>query len=510
MTSNPAQLGIGDSHCYAKGLTTPPRGRSAPSHQALGLEEPGAGDALVAARGRRVWVSLAWRHRPMLAVLIVAASLRVLGWLAIHPAWWFLGDAIDYVNSALDLKPGEWRPSGYSLILLAPLSYFQQLSLVTASQHLLGLGSAVLLYAMLLRYGLAPWLAALATIPMLFDAYTLATEQMLVSEPLFTALVVAAVAVLLWWGRRPPLASCLLAGALFGLSATTRTTGLVLPLVAAVVLFPSVGWRRLAALLIACALPVGLYVTWFDQTYHRLDLTSSTGVFLYGRASQFAQCGRISFPDPELRRLCPSEPVGQRSETFYDFHPNSPIHVLHHGLPYADAQAGQFAVAAIRSQPGDYAALVWRDLKQYFGLRDSGLVPAIYRFRTDVPMDDGARVAGLRYQGGRNPAPQYRPAVVHGLAQYQRFAVTPGLGYLMALSVAGLGLLLGRDLAGRGLKTATALTAGMAFALLVIPAFVVPGDVRYRLPALPLLGAAVALGCHLLYSSWSLRRTTAL
>jgi hypothetical protein len=446
------------------------------------------------------------RSRPATVVLIPATTLRVVAWLAIHPAWWFLGDAIDYVNSAVNLAPGGFRPTGYSLILLAPLSHFQRLSLVTSAQHLLGLGSAILVYALLVRYGLASWLAALATVPMLFDGYVLASEQMLVSEPLFVTLVVAAVVLLLWPAERPSLVSSVLAGGLLGLAVITRTIALVLVCVVAVVLLPRASWSRMLALLIACLLPVSLYAVWFQQTYHQLNLTSSTGIFLYGRASKFADCNRISFPDPELARLCPTDPLGQRNENFYDFNPKSPLYRFNPSLVAADAEAARFAVAAIRSQPDDYAALVWHDLTQYFGLDDSGMVPFIYRFRTNLPMDDQARAAGRAYQGGRDPTPQYRPPLVRALADYQRFAVAPGLSYLVALVIAALGFLLGRDPSHGRLKTAIAITAATGLALLVTPSFTVPADVRYRLPALPLLGIAVTLGSRLLVEAWSLHR----
>src|SRR5207244_10676486 len=126
-----------------------------------------------------------------------------------------------------------------------------QRALVTAAQHVLGLASGVLLYALLVRHGTPPWAAALAAAPALLDAYVVGSEQMLLSEPLFTALVVGAVGLLLWRPGRPSLLASLLAGGLLGLAATTRTVGLVLIAVVAVVLFMRLGPLRLAVLVVA-------------------------------------------------------------------------------------------------------------------------------------------------------------------------------------------------------------------------------------------------------------------
>jgi hypothetical protein len=66
------------------------------------------------------YVRAAMRHWPILVILVPAAGLRALAWLAVHPAWWILGDSIDYVAGALHIQPGRWRPSGYSLLVLKP------------------------------------------------------------------------------------------------------------------------------------------------------------------------------------------------------------------------------------------------------------------------------------------------------------------------------------------------------------------------------------------------------
>src|SRR5258708_19071099 len=69
---------------------------------------------------------------------------------------------------------------------------------VAAVQHLLGLAMAVVLYLLLLRRGVPRWLAALATAPVLLDAYQVQIEQTIMPDTWFEALIVAGLAILLW------------------------------------------------------------------------------------------------------------------------------------------------------------------------------------------------------------------------------------------------------------------------------------------------------------------------
>src|SRR5258708_8062096 len=69
---------------------------------------------------------------------------------------------------------------------------------VAAVQHLLGLAMAVVLYLLLLRRGVPRWLAALATAPVLLDAYQVQIEQTIMPDTWFEALIVPGLAILLW------------------------------------------------------------------------------------------------------------------------------------------------------------------------------------------------------------------------------------------------------------------------------------------------------------------------
>jgi hypothetical protein len=112
------------------------------------------------------------------------------------------------------------------------------------------------LYVLLLRLGLRPWLAALATAPLLLDAFQLLIEQFLMTETLFDLLIVGACALLLW--TRPiPLSFVMIAGLVLALAALTRVVA-VLVIVPAAVTVVMAGarpsrWTAVAALIAAFA-----------------------------------------------------------------------------------------------------------------------------------------------------------------------------------------------------------------------------------------------------------------
>jgi len=70
--------------------------------------------------------------------------------------------------------------------------------LIGRRQHLLGLATAVLIYAVLVHFGSRRWLAALATVPVLFDPLQLDIEQYILTDVSATFLVVVALVVLVW------------------------------------------------------------------------------------------------------------------------------------------------------------------------------------------------------------------------------------------------------------------------------------------------------------------------
>ncbi len=134
--------------------------------------------------------------------------------IAYRPALEFSGDSMAYLRLARPLVPDPVRPAGYPLLLRA-LSVTHQLWVVPAVQHLTGVLLGILLYALLVHRGLTPRASALAATPVLLDAYQVNIEHFVMAETLFEALLVVAVAALLW-APKPSVAACGLAGGCLG------------------------------------------------------------------------------------------------------------------------------------------------------------------------------------------------------------------------------------------------------------------------------------------------------
>src|ERR1039457_5819699 len=115
------------------------------------------------------------RHWLLAALLAAGLILRILAQAAYRPALLF-SDSVRY----LYLSGGN-DPVGYR-ILLKPVLLVGNLDMVAAVQHLLGLGMAIALYILLLRRGAPRALAALATAPVLLDAYQVQMEQSIMSD----------------------------------------------------------------------------------------------------------------------------------------------------------------------------------------------------------------------------------------------------------------------------------------------------------------------------------------
>ena len=116
-----------------------------------------------------------WRdHR--LITIAVALSLvpRILAALAFRPAQ-FTPDSFSYMAEGVHPGLSQWHPAGYPLFLwlLVP---FHSLLLVTTVQHLMGIATALLVYAVLRRWDLPAWGATLAACPALFDSRQIVLE----------------------------------------------------------------------------------------------------------------------------------------------------------------------------------------------------------------------------------------------------------------------------------------------------------------------------------------------
>ena len=185
----------------------------------------------------------------LFAVAVAAgAALRLLAMLGYPGALWFSGDSYVYLGAALRLRPDLSKTTGYSLFLRA-LEPFHSLTLVAGVQHLMGLGIAIMIYALARRCAVPKLWATAATLPVLLDGFVIEDEHMVMAEALFTFLVMLAMLLLLWRERASwPVA--LAAGLLSGYAIVVRSEGLpILILFPAFLLLRTIrtGWRNWAA-----------------------------------------------------------------------------------------------------------------------------------------------------------------------------------------------------------------------------------------------------------------------
>lgn len=483
--------------------TLPPR-KTATASPAPARQRPGWQRAASAA-------ARPLRAHWLLGLLLLAGTLlRLCAGLGFPPVIWF-NDGLEYLGVALRWQAYPVRPDGYSLFLRLLLP-FHSFSLVAALQHLMGLAVAVLLYALLRRWRVPAWLAALGVAPQLLDVQQIELEHMVLSDTLFTLLLTAGIVLLAWRRRVTPL----LAGAgglLLALAALTRTVGLPFVLLGGVYLLARwQGWRPLAAYAVLAAAPLGLYAGWYHHEHGSYGLDTADGVFLYSRVMVFADCGVIR-PPADLTVLCPPADQARMSlSSDYIWQPESPLDRLPGTVssPVIPEQmfnsqhngpARRFAIDAITAQPLAYL----RDGLQDFA-RSFTWTREPYPSAADVS-DYSFSLHPLQVQSSQvyvpggsagNDMRQYehgdaRTTVVQPWAGLiigaQRYLFLPGtlLAVLLAAGLAGL-------VRRRSERRVPVLILWVsALALLAVPPFTAEFGYRYVLPAVPLAGAVAAL-----------------
>jgi hypothetical protein len=473
------------------------------------------------------------RHWVFATLLVLGAALRGVVLAAYHPALIF-PDTVRYLQYAHNFTGGKWsadalRQSGYS-VLIIPVMLLHELWIIPLAQHLVGLATAVLVYTVLIRFGVRTWLAAVATIPVLFDPLQLVLEQYVLTDVWTVFLVVAALVILVWRreegsvrrreeeeeeeegskeGSEPrkdqrgwlPAAAC---GLLLGLAVTFRDEVLIMIVPAVLYVLVAVRpWRRLltrlAALTGCFLIPVAGYLGWFDASHGQWNFTTFSGAFLYGRVADFASCQGLNLPAYE-QPLCPTQPLAQRNADFYTWNPASPQWTFHPPAGMSrDAVVRDFGLRVLRHQPLAYADAVARDFRYGFSpVRGAGpeqYSPAYLQFQTYVRPDRQAyaSIAALGY-----PAPALRPGLAVFLAGYGRWFYVPGPVFAAGL-VLGLGGLIVSTARRSKLQNSETRDAGLLFTasavlILILPAAFANFDWRYQLPQLSLIPVAAMLG----------------
>ncbi len=473
-------------------------------------------DASATVRLRR----LAGSHRQFLAVLGVAAAVRVVVMLGYPPAMFF-NDSYNYMTDAVTRSPDIVRSSGYPLFLDLLLP-FHSLDVVTGLQALMGLAMGAGVYAVLRHRGLPWWGATIPALPVLFDVFELQLEHMVAADVLFCALITAVLVVLCWWDR-PPLSVAVIAGAVAGYATIVRNVGEILLVVVLIgMLARRVGWRRIAATAVAGLIPVAGYMVWFHAHEGQYALNEATGTFLYSRVSAFAECSHMN-PPADLRVLCDPRPPADRppgGSQEYLWSNNTPLAKLtgtnniHRFTPRIESLTMRFAERAILAQPLDYLRVVAADTlttfdwtrqnanNAYLGnLEGSG---PTFRFEQTVPAVPGwvtSDPVNARAASDFGGASYGRPSVVQPWARflwaYQKVVYLRGPLLALLLLVGAAGVVLGirrrTRVPGTGWGGLALLPWLIGVALIVVPPMTAGFSYRYVLSAVPAVCLAAGL-----------------
>jgi hypothetical protein len=476
------------------------------------------------------------RHNKLFAgALTVGAVLRLLAVLGYPGALWFYGDSYIYLGAALRPQPDPSKTTGYSLFLRALLP-LHSLTLVVVLQHLMGLAGAVMIYVLLRRARVSKRWATVASLPMLLDGYVIENEHLIMPEALFTFLLMAALTIVLW---RPRTSwwKALITGLLLGIAAIVRTEGAVV-----LIIFPLFllvrgwswktvgGWVAAVAMCVGILVPVGGYANWFHSRYGQYEMTRSTGLFLWGRVSSFADCARIK-PTGAEAKVCPTQAIKDRKPPGnYIYHAPQVVKIPGGAVsPGNDSLLESFAIHAIEAQPLDYAKTVVKGTLLSFGFPRiayprSGTTfyysfHAHYKTATYDTLPPGGNATGQdswipggTAYGDWMSYGHQQPGVVdkvfaYPLIAYNRVFYTwgPLLAVVFLLGLGGVIGLRRRDWTARRawdvrrlrlhwqVRGTSMLPWITAVALLVTPIAVADFDYRYLIPALPFACAAAGL-----------------
>lgn len=400
-------------------------------------------------------------------------------------------------------------PAGYPAFLHVARWVSRDIVFTIGLQHLMGIGTAMLLLLALRRLGAPWWAASIAAVVPLLSGDHLFLEASVLTETLWMLLLAAGVWATFSASPYPhsPLRLAL-AGILFALSATVRSVSLPFALFVAV----WVGWDhvgrmrdrlRFAGLLLVPALIVlGCYVGVARIEHGYAGFTDMSGFQLYGRVAGFADCKDFT-PPAGTRGLCNDLPPNRRDEgtLYYQFDPSSPYYRAGFvDIPRDASIAGRFARAAIEHEPLQYLKTVAKDLAQYVAPNaivspmNSGIAPYGMSFANTVPQSQGESSAQLasKYSVAYSHVDRSLPSqgIRELLGGYQEIFRLNGLAIVLLALMAVAGPLVTRGHVRRGSVLLLLLTAYVYVASVALDHY----DVRFGVPPGLMLSAAAGIG----------------
>jgi hypothetical protein len=477
-----------------------------------------------AIRTARTWA----RAHPELALLVgllaVGVLLRVYFTIQWRPSITGYSDSGIYFQDATTGPFADpLRVVGYGMFLSALHWITPHLLLVTVVQHLLGLLTAVLLFATVRRCGGPPMLGLAPAAVVTLGGTQLFLEHAALAETLFTFLIALLLyaAVRAWRGW---FGWAALAGACAGISVTVRGAGaIVVPVVVVWLLFCRGRPTRDTALAAVLALVLSLgviagYIGWRHADTGLGGLTTNGNWNLYGRVAPFADCTKFK-PPAGTEGLCDPTPPNARlgrfpeqgpgpgpggnrwTSEYYIYFPTSPAQKLF-GPPYlvssdpkANAKLQKWSIAVIKGQPLDYLDAVWNDtvrivLPNHHSFGDLSADENIAFMLGGPDLKSGANDFVKYWQDRYYPNEEHHQGSMTWLRDYEALTRVEGGWMLLLLALAAVAPLA----VPRRARAGAYLLVLMAFALLWFPIVTKGYDFRFVIPTLgPLFGAA-ALG----------------
>jgi hypothetical protein len=397
-------------------------------------------------------------------VLTAGAALRGVVLLAYQPFFWVPTSA-GYLAAAESVRPGEAHPWGYSGFLWLTGHGLSDREIV-ALQHGLVLVLAGFLYAFLVHRDVARWLAALAIVPLSLSPLLANIEHHLLPEPLFIALVAAALVVLVWPRGLPAVAACAGAGLLAAAAGFMQLFGLVMivPMVVYLVCRRA-GLLRLGALLVAFAIPLGGYLVWMHQVHGAYAFTTWRGKHLYARVAPFAQCQRLGPLTAQQRLLCDNRPVAERPgpEWYLWGNRDAPVRAL------PDSVLLGFAQKVIVHQPLDYAKAVAGGTAHAFypGQRQRRREPCVANWGFPVSSPTACRANGFGANGWRTHPVTVDTSLARGLNRYANLDYPIGPVFLACVLVTLFALMWRPATGGWRLRLDASLFAVVGLSLMI-------------------------------------------
>jgi hypothetical protein len=459
-------------------------------------------------RQRLDWRRIARDNRAFLVLLGLAFLLRVVTMVLYHPGALQANDILRYTRVEPRGFFGDpYSPAGYTGFLRAIFFFSSNLSVTIFVQHLLGLVSGTFVYLMVKRVSGIAWLGLIPAALVMFSGDYLFLESTLLSEALFTTLLIMSMwAALHALGDRHPSRWLAASGMLLIVAALVRPITIEIPLVLALWAAVMLGGtlKERAKMVLASVVPAGLllaaYLVLASAIGPYTGIDEMTGWDLYSRAAPFADCSKFT-PPKGTRKLCEATPTEARYGPFYySWEKNSPGRANFPLSPEGSKKPGEFARAAILAEPFSYLKAVTKDMIRYIdpGVGQSngydGIPYEFYHFEFESPGQEELVGGRLEQKGYTGVLPTHYGGV-EILQAYQSVFHVSGLPVLVMALLALVGMVVDR---GRR-RAAIVLLSVVAFLMFLLPVLTLSYDVRYGWPPAPLLAAAAVLSCLAIY-----------